>query len=47
MKELIATALMGNVWVSAKFTGPKYGFPSADGKSEIRVDRVVLVKPED
>lgn len=36
-----------DVWVSAKFTGPKYGFPSADGKSAVWVDRVVLAGPQD
>ena len=33
-----------DIWVSAKFTGPKYGMYSADGKSDVWIDRVVLVK---
>ena len=41
---------MGNrewdFWASIKFTGPKYGMPSKDGKSNIWIDRIVLVAPE-
>ncbi len=33
-------------WVSVKFTGPKYGMPSKDGKSSIWIDRIVLVAPD-
>ena len=35
-----------DVWISAKLTGPKYGLSSKDGKSDIWVDRMVLVEPE-
>ena len=41
---------MGNrewdFWASIKFTGPKYGMPPKDGKSNIWIDRIVLVAPE-
>lgn len=35
-----------DMWVSAKFTGPKYGFTSADGKSHVWIDRMILVEPD-
>ncbi len=36
-----------DMWVSAKFTGPAYGFPSKDGKSYVWIDRMILVEPEE